>query len=98
VIVRIGIRQSKHPVAGPILDILFGQGVMPRSEIPIRSARLKKRTNQTAIVAIDMVVRDRPQTTTYYLIADGVTWLIDNVDYGDTDYVTWMTDLIRRSR
>lgn len=39
---------------------------------------------------LDPVVRGRPQRNKFYLIADGMRWMIDNVGYGDSNDVSLM--------
>jgi len=79
------LREGQHPIRGPILHLLFGPGVLPGTLVQIRESKLVSRTPSAAKVIVEMLIGGKPQSITFSLVANGSSWLIDDVDYVNAD-------------
>jgi hypothetical protein len=66
---------------GPILDILFGWGALPKRKIVIRSVTYE--SDNKADIDLTINGNPRPLVLTGRYNEQGGSWQIDDIDYGD---------------
>jgi hypothetical protein len=66
---------------GPILDLLFGWGALPKRKIEIQSVTAAGRTQ--AKIALTINGNARPLLLSGRYNEQGKTWQIDDIDYGE---------------